>query len=127
MRDNLPAYGFFCFWPRKEGYMVQITCRGGGKTAVIALAGEIDHHGAKNAMLEIGGIINDNMPMQLELDFGGVSFMDSSGLAIIVTAYRRLREYGGRLTLTHVPDQAYRVISATGLQQLLEVQTTQMR
>ena len=91
---------------------------------VIELRGEIDHHAAREAMLEIGRVINDLMPINLELDFSKVGFMDSSGIAVVVTTMRRLKEYGGRLRIVNMPAQAYKVISATGLEKLIEIKCT---
>lgn len=91
---------------------------------VIELRGEIDHHAAREAMLEIGRVINDLMPINLELDFSRVGFMDSSGIAVVVTTMRRLKEYGGRLRIVNMPAQAYKVISATGLEKLIEIKCT---
>ncbi len=91
---------------------------------VIELQGEIDHHAAREAMLEIGRVINDLMPINLELDFSKVGFMDSSGIAVVVTTMRRLKEYGGRLSIVNMPAQAYKVISATGLEKLIEIKCT---
>ena len=47
---------------------------------VARLFGEIDHHAAKDIREKIDEAIEFNMPSLVILDFGGVTFMDSSGI-----------------------------------------------
>ena len=59
---------------------------------------------------------------RLTLDLGGVSFMDSSGIAILLRAYRRMQDLDGALRVVHVPQQAARVLRAAGLDKLIELE-----
>ena len=54
------------------------------------------------------------------LDLEGVTFMDSSGIAVLLRAYRRLGELGGAVKVVHVPAQAGKVLRAAGLDKLME-------
>ena len=87
----------------------------------ITLSGEIDHHEAKQAMKTISEKIDANMPRRCVLDFRDVSFMDSSGIAIVILSVRRMRELGGTLTLTNVQSQPMKVFSAAGIEQIAEI------
>ena len=87
----------------------------------IALIGELDHHAARQAMDEIARIYDKHLPPTAELDMGGVSFMDSSGIALILSTLRRAREIGGKLRVSHVPHQAMRVLNAAGIERLVEI------
>lgn len=102
--------------------MVQITSFLQDKRLTIALVGEIDHHGAKNALHNIADKINQFMPMICMLDFKGISFMDSSGIAIVIHTYRRMKELGGVLKLKNVPPQPWRVLNAAGIDRIIETQ-----
>jgi stage II sporulation protein AA (anti-sigma F factor antagonist) len=53
------------------------------------------------------------------LDFNGMTFMDSSGIAIVLGAYRRMQDSGGELRIIRLPRQADRLLSAAGLGRLL--------
>ena len=49
-----------------------------------------------------------------------MTFMDSSGIAVLLRAYRRLGELGGAVKVVHVPAQAGKVLRAAGLDKLME-------
>ena len=102
--------------------MVQLTSFLQDKRLTIALSGEIDHHGAKNALHNIADKINQFMPTVCVLDFKGISFMDSSGIAIVIHTYRRMKELGGVLKLKQVPPQPWRVLSAAGIDRIVETE-----
>ena len=61
------------------------------KEITITLSGEIDHHEARHAMKTIGEKIDAYLPRVCVLDFRDVTFMDSSGIAIVVSGVRRMR------------------------------------
>ena len=67
------------------------------KRLMIALKGDIDHHGAKDVMRVLGNKIDLYLPAVCVLDFRDVTFMDSSGIAIIISCIRRMRELGGEV------------------------------
>ena len=50
----------------------------------IALSGEIDHQVAREMMDSITDAIATRLPAQLVLDLSGVTFMDSSGIAVLL-------------------------------------------
>ena len=79
---------------------------------VLRFSGEVDHHGAKNALRQIDRAMDSALPRSVTLDFGGVTFMDSSGIAIIL----RTRQ---RMTLLA---QARRVLNAAGVGRLVNIQ-----
>lgn len=88
---------------------------------IINLGGELDHHGARQIMRTIDGIIDEYLPRDVVLDMSGVSFMDSSGIAVILKADRRMRETGGRAAVINAGKQPQRVIDASGIDRMLPV------
>ena len=48
-----------------------------------------------------------------------MTFMDSSGIAVLLRAYRRLGALGGEVRVHNVPPQAARVLRAAGLDKLI--------
>jgi stage II sporulation protein AA (anti-sigma F factor antagonist) len=91
------------------------------KQMTITLSGEIDHHEARHAMKTIAEKIDAYLPRVCVLDFLDVSFMDSSGIAIVISAVRRMREIGGKLVLTNVQAQPMKVLKAAGIEQIAEI------
>lgn len=91
------------------------------KQLTIALSGEIDHHRAREILRTMSEKIDEYLPKLCILDFRDVTFMDSSGIAIVIHAVRRVRELGGALRLQNVPGQAEKVLRAAGVQKLTEI------
>ena len=55
----------------------------------IALTGEIDHHCAKQYIQSINAKIEAYTPEECILDFDEVTFVDSSGIAVVINADRK--------------------------------------
>ena len=91
------------------------------KHLTIALKGEIDHHSAREIMQSIGAKVDQYLPLVCALDFKEVSFMDSSGIAIVIHCVRRLRELGGKVYLQNVPAQPLKVLKAAGIEKITEI------
>lgn len=72
-------------------------------TLTVFLAGEIDHHAAQILRREIDAQVDARLPELLTLDFGAVTFMDSSGVGLILGRSRRIVALGGQLTVQNAP------------------------
>ena len=62
-----------------------------GEVLTVYLKGEIDHHSAKAMREEIDKAIDFNMPSLLILDFTEITFMDSSGIGLIMGRHRLMQ------------------------------------
>ena len=87
----------------------------------IYLKGELDHHGARAAMLEIEEKIDLELPRDCVLDLSGLTFMDSSGIAVILKTYKRMQELGGRMWVDNVPKQPMKVLDASGIDRIIKI------
>lgn len=87
----------------------------------VALTGEIDHHRAKGYIQAIAGKIEAYNPQVCELDFQDVSFMDSSGIAVVINALRCMARIEGKLLLSGLSDQPMKVFRASGIDKLVEI------
>ena len=87
----------------------------------VALTGEIDHHCAKGYIQAIAAKIEAYTPELCILDFGEVSFVDSSGIAVVINALRNMSQIEGRLVLTGINPQPLRVFRASGIDKLVEI------
>jgi anti-sigma B factor antagonist len=85
---------------------------------VLTLAGELD--------LATAPVLQERLDATLQggavvvIDLSGLSFIDSSGLGMLVQAERRLRESGGQLVLVRGPRAAHRPFELTGLDSYFE-------
>lgn len=91
------------------------------KQLTVCLTGEIDHHSAREILDMLGRKVDMYSPARCVLDYNEVTFMDSSGIAVVLFALRRMRELGGTLELRHIGEQPYKVMKASGLDQLIEL------
>ncbi|MDO4749779.1 MAG: STAS domain-containing protein [Eubacteriales bacterium] len=87
----------------------------------VRLSGELDHHGARGSMSEVDRLIDHRLPHDLFLDLSGLSFMDSSGIALILRIHKRMRELDGRLWVINPTAQPQRVIDAAGIDRLVPI------
>ena len=97
-----------------------VVCTEEGRVLRAELSGELDHHGARAVMEELDRQIDLALPRELVLDLSGLTFTDSSGIAVLLRAYKRAAELGGAVTVRNVPEQAGKVLRAAGLERLMK-------
>ena len=90
----------------------------------VALTGEIDHHCAKSYISAITAKIEAYNPQTCILDFQEVSFMDSSGIAVVINALRSVTRIQGKLVLSGLNTQPMKVFRASGIDKLVEIMET---
>ncbi len=100
-------------------FPLEITFKSKNRELTIFLKGELDHHGAKKAMRTIDELIELELPRITTLDLKDLSFMDSSGIAVLLRTYRRMKDFDGKLVVCNVPSQSQRVLQAAGLNRLI--------
>jgi len=93
-----------------------------GDERVLEVAGEIDVATSPVLRAELIDLLGD-APARVTLDFARVSFIDSSGLGVLVGALKRLREHSPEAVLhvAHVQDPVRNVFAITGLDELFEL------
>ena len=87
----------------------------------VVLTGEIDHHCAKNYINGISAKIEAYTPNVCILDFQEVTFMDSSGIAVVINALRSMSRIEGKLVLTGLANQPMKVFQTSGIDKLVEI------
>ena len=100
---------------------MRIITRDDGRCLTLRLVGELDHAAAQTVMPGIEDAVEEYLPRRCVLDLTGVSFMDSSGIAVILKTDRLLRQTGGVLALSGVPGQVRRVLDVAGLTKIVPV------
>ena len=101
---------------------MEINAKSADRNLLLELSGELDHHGARNTLREIELAIDASLPRMLVLDLAGITFMDSSGIALILRAQQRMQLLDGSLLVCNVPAQARRVLDAAGIGRLVKIQ-----
>ena len=86
-----------------------------------AITGEIDHHAAADIRMEIDGELERTTPEVLTFDMSGVTFMDSSGVGLILGRARALKQWGGKVRITDPSERAEKILRMSGLGALIAV------
>ena len=104
-----------------------VNIEGSNEIVIAYLNGEIDHHSAKGIRTKIDGAVGEQSPSLLVLDFSGVSFMDSSGIGLVMGRYKLIHSIGGTLHVVNVSPSAYKIMTLAGLQNLATITETEVK
>ncbi|MEG0777979.1 MAG: STAS domain-containing protein [Oscillospiraceae bacterium] len=89
----------------------------------LAFSGELDHHGAKTAMKTIYSLIDEFLPHDCVMDLSELSFMDSSGIAVILRVHKRMNDMCGKAWVENPLGQPLRVLDSSGIDRVLKIST----
>ena len=93
-----------------------------GAAMVISLSGELDHHAARDTSRVIDDAVVDRLPRRVVFDLSGLTFMDSSGIAVLLKALRRMEESEGEMVVKNTPAQAKKVLKASNIDRLMKIE-----
>ena len=82
----------------------------------IKMPQEVDHHGAAGIRL----LLNEKV-RNIVFDFEDTTFMDSSGIGIIIGRYRKISCFGGKVYAIHADERIRRILKASGMSSIIEV------
>ncbi len=85
------------------------------------LAGDLDVETAPVLRQALAGIIEDQGNLAVRLDLGEMTFIDSTGLSVLVGALRQLREKGGHLTLANLRPATRKVFEIVGFSTIFDI------
>lgn len=93
-----------------------------GDTLNVFLIGEIDHHSARDMRECIDTSVEMIKPKRLVLDFGGVSFMDSSGVGLVMGRYKLINFFGGSVTMRNTSPRIERILRMSGIEKIATIE-----
>ena len=88
----------------------------------IRLGGEIDHHSAVGVRVALDEEIARLRPTKTVLDLGGIEFMDSSGLGLIMGRYALMQRLGGTLTLKSPNERIVKIFELANLGRIVVIE-----
>lgn len=91
-------------------------------TVVAHIQGEIDHHNVPEIRREIDLAAERYRPENLVLDFDEVTFMDSSGIGLVMGRYKTIKSFGGRISVINTSSQIKKVMKLAGLDHLAVIE-----
>jgi anti-sigma B factor antagonist len=87
---------------------------------VVALGGEIDLHQSQHVKDGINPLI-ENKTQRVLIDLSGVSYIDSSGIAVLIDALQRVQAYGGKLALCGLRETVKNIFEIARLDQVFKI------
>lgn len=87
----------------------------------IRMPQEVDHHGAAGIRENADRLILDDKVKNIVFDFEDTTFMDSSGIGIIIGRYRKISCFGGRVYAIHANDRIRRLLKTSGMSSIIEI------
>lgn len=91
-----------------------------GDTLTVLLEGDLDHHNAELVRTELESLIVNPRILHLILDLRHLSFMDSSGIGVVLGRYRSLAKRRGSVAIRNSNARIDRIFSMSGLYQIVE-------
>ena len=101
--------------------MPLLTSRRTGDRLCVHLSGEIDHCVASSLRGEIEALLQDATIRSLWLDFTDVSFMDSSGVGMIIGRYKTMKARGGSVHACGMHPPVDRLFHLAGLHRIISI------
>ncbi len=90
-------------------------------TITALLTGELDQSNAQSIRCELDALIKDRHIKHLILDMKQLTFMDSSGIGVIIGRYRALMQRGGSVSVVHMNNQVTRIFTLSGMGQIIHI------
>ncbi|HCC35268.1 MAG TPA: anti-anti-sigma factor [Ruminococcaceae bacterium] len=92
-----------------------------GDVVTAYLEGELDHHNAKAIREDVDAALDRHSPGLLVLDFREITFMDSSGIGLVMGRYKKLQGTGAQIHITGTSPPIYKVMQIAGLSKLANI------
>ena len=86
----------------------------------LELIGELDHHVAEQTRKELDNCISSSYEGDVVINMSNVSFMDSSGLGVLLGRYKRVAAKGNRMYLYGANETVDKLLKMSGIYSLIE-------
>ena len=91
-----------------------------GATLLVRLGGDIDHHTAQEISDGITRSFRRSRCKNIVIDFADVSFMDSSGVGMLIGRYKETEIFGGSLAAVAVSGELMKIFTLSGLNKIID-------
>lgn len=92
-----------------------------GSELTIQVPGELDHHNAETIKNEADHLLETRNIRSIVFDFQNTSFMDSSGIGMIMGRYKNIRLTGGSVVAVRVNDRIRRILTLSGVYKYIAI------
>ena len=87
----------------------------------IKMPEEVDHHSAAILRNRVDAILDHQPVRHVAFDFSRTTFMDSSGIGMIMGRYRKVIQKNGEIRAIHVDDRINRILQLSGIYKIIEI------
>lgn len=108
----------------RGGKRVEVIFEVSENVLVARLLGELDHHAAAQVRGDIDRALESHALKNLVFDFEKVTYMDSSGIGVVLGRYRRLSENGGRVAIAACTKSVRTILNMAGIFSLMRYADT---
>lgn len=91
------------------------------KLLLLRITEEIDHHNTEKIRRMADNEITRYMPRKVVFDFNKVSFMDSSGIGMIIGRYKTASLFGGVVEMKNVSESVRKVLEMSGIERIIPI------
>lgn len=91
-----------------------------GDTLTVFLEGELDHSKADSIRNELDTMLSDRKVRHLILDLERLTFMDSSGIGVVLGRYNLLAKRGGTVSVKSPSERVDKIFRLSGVYQIIE-------
>ncbi len=91
-----------------------------GTYLVIDLEGEIDEHTCKQIKTSVDLEYDKTNTKNIVFNLKNISFLDSSGVGMILGRFKKVNDRGGQVYVTNVNEQVDRIFSMSGMYRVIE-------
>ena len=91
-----------------------------GNLLIVKVSGELDHHFADEIRIRIDSELIKPPVRDILFDFNGLSFMDSSGIGMLMGRYKKVKALGGKAWIICNNPNATRILEMSGVFQFIE-------
>ncbi len=98
-----------------------IELSGEQKLLTVRLDGELDHCRAGNIKKAVEDELLKTGAVNIAFDFSGITFMDSSGIGLVLGRYKTVKALGGRIVLFGMRPGVERIMRMSGIDKIAEI------
>ncbi|MFC3882793.1 anti-sigma F factor antagonist [Bacillus songklensis] len=95
------------------------------RVLLVRLSGELDHHTADELRTKITDILENGRINHIVLNLQDLSFMDSSGLGVILGRYKQIKNSGGEMVVCSISPSVQRLFEMSGLFKIIRLEQTE--
>lgn len=88
-------------------------------TLYVLLSGELDEHTAHNSRITLDEMFSLNGFEQIIIDLSELSFMDSTGIGVLIGRYKRMKDKKIPIYICNPSSHAEKIFNMTGLYEIM--------